>query len=158
MKSKNYLSIILLFLVFACAEDGLFFPESESEGTFQVTIDAVLFSTDDVSFTSDGVDIFINAVNSRTKESFTLKVDDFKVGDFSFEGANNIASYIINTAEWTTFNSISSRGSIQFTEIDFVKNTVSGTFSFIGKNNDTGNAIAFSNGSFNKVPKSLLPF
>lgn len=165
MKNINYfLSLVsFVFLFSACQENGIFFPASSSvsqnPGFFEVTIDGEVFSTESVSFTSDGVDVYINA--TKQDEIFTLKVDDFNLGSFSFEGANTVASYIKNdlvSADiWSTINQTVSRGNIAFTNIDFTDNRVSGTFSFIGNNLATGSAKAFTNGSFTNVPKSDLP-
>ncbi len=149
------------FLISACEENGIFFPSkatSQSKGLFEVIIDGDVFSTENASFTSDGVDIFINAKKPETNEIFTLKVDDFTISSFSIEGENTVASYIKNNAGsddiWTTSNETSSRGNIEFTAIDFVDNRVSGKFNFIGKNLSTGSSRAFTNGVFTNVPKS----
>jgi hypothetical protein len=164
MRNLGYIFILIsiVFAFTACEENGLFFPTtSQNDGSFQVTFDGKNLSTTNVSFTADVDDIFINAINTETNEIFTLKIDDFDLGSFSFEGADNIASYVqnnpISADVWSTINETSSRGNIEFTNIDFVNNTVSGTFSFIGKNALDGSSKAFANGVFTNVPKSVLP-
>lgn len=162
MKNFSYflLLISVAFLCNACEENGIFFPSTNSEtqgkGLFTVTFDNEIFSTENVSFTSDGENIFLNAIKSETNEIFTLKVDDFDTGSFSFEGENTVGSYVKNdpvSADiWSTFNETSSRGTIEFTNIDFVNNTVSGNFNFIGKNVVTNSSKAFTNGIFTNVP------
>ena len=165
MKNINYFFILVIFtfLFSACEENGIFFPTNtttQSKGLFEVKVNGNVFSTENVNFISDGVDLYINAIKPETNEIFTLKVDDFDIGNFSFEGVNTVASYIKNNALsadiWSTINETSSRGSIEFTNIDFVNNRVSGTFNFIGKNVSTGSSSAFTNGTFTNIPKSDL--
>ena len=167
---KNIIYFIILisvaFLCNSCEENGIFFPttsqgQGQTNSSFEVMIDGEIFSTQNVDFTSDGEDIFINASKPETNEIVTLKIDDFGIGNFSFEGASNVASYVKNNLVsadiWSTINSTFSRGNIEFTDIDFVNNTVSGTFNFIGKNLTTGSSSAFTNGVFTNIPKSNLP-
>lgn len=166
MKNINYFLILLsfVFVFSACQENGIFFPAtsspSQNPGFFQVTFNGQVFSTENVSFTSDGVDIYINATKQETSELFTLKVDNFDEGVFSFEGTNTVASYskndLVSADIWSTINQTASRGNIEFTNIDFVDNRVSGTFNFIGNNLTTGSANFFANGIFTNVPKSDL--
>ncbi|WP_439131162.1 DUF6252 family protein [Polaribacter sp.] len=163
MKRLYYL-LILIFIVFianSCEDNGVFFPPSENNAVFEVTIDNELFTTTEANFMIDGDKIVINAIKTNTDEVFTLNVENFDVRSFSFEGINTTASYVDNNPAsagiWTTFGETSSRGNITFTAIDFVKNTVSGTFSFIGKNEVTESSRAFSNGSFSNIPKSTRP-
>ncbi len=162
MKHTFYLFIALFItLIFsACQENGIVFPSNiNPKGIFDVNIDGELFSTENVSFTSNNKDIFINATKTGTNEIFTLKIADFAIGSFSFEGVNTVGTYvqndIISADVWTTNNAASSKGNINFTNIDFVKNNVSGTFSFIGENPSNNNKKAFTNGSFNNVPKDI---
>jgi hypothetical protein len=159
MKNSSYFFIILFFLfgLISCQEDGIVFPSIQNAaGSFQVTIDGALFSTKNVSFTSDNVGIFISAIKLETNETVTLKIVDFNRVRFSFEGEDNIASYIKNDPApadvWSTINATSSRGTIEFTDIDFSKNTVSGSFSFIAKHASNGNMKAFTTGVFVNVP------
>lgn len=165
MRNIYYFLILVSFnfLVSGCEENGIFFPSnssSQGNGTFQVTFDGNTFSTTSADFTTDREDIVINAVNPNTNEIFTLSVKDFDINSYSFEGQNNVASYIKNdpvSADiWSTFDETTSRGNIEFTHIDFVNNTVSGTFNFIGKNLTSGSSKAFTNGSFTNIPKADL--
>jgi hypothetical protein len=162
MKNTAYFFVILFFTVAfsACQEDGIVFPSVQnSESSFEVIIDGELFSTENVSFTTDNEGIFINAEIVETEEIITLKIDDFDVGVFSFEGENNVASYVKNNMGsedvWSTVGASSSRGSAEFTHINFVKNTVSGTFNFIGENLSSGSRKPFISGIFNNVPKGI---
>jgi len=161
MKSVAYsLLIIILTISFtSCQENGIFFPEKENiQGNFEVTIDGDIFLTNDVNFTVSNQEILISAFSTSTNETLTLRVANFMDASFSLEGENNVASYTINNLgimdTWTTLNATSSRGNIQFSEINFTNNTVSGTFSFIGRNQDLGASKAFSNGSFSNVPRN----
>ncbi|TXD50848.1 MULTISPECIES: hypothetical protein [unclassified Polaribacter] len=137
MRFKAFYLILLAVLVCSsCQEDGIVFPTTQNtEVSFLVTIDGVLFSTENASFTTDNVSIFISATIPETKEIITLKVDDFEIGSFSFEGENNVASSSKNNAVssdvWSTMNATSSRGNIEFTSINFAINTVSGSFNFL---------------------------
>jgi hypothetical protein len=153
--------LFLVFVISSCEDNGIFFPPSENDGVFEVTIDGKVFTTTSVNYVIDNDDLIITAIQPDTDEIFTLKVEDFDVANFSFEGVNNVATYTINDSStsgtlntWTTLSETSSRGSIAFTNIDVKNNTVSGTFSFIGKNTSTGSAMAFSNGSFNNIVRS----
>lgn len=159
MKNISYFFIILSFLfgLISCQEDGIVFPSIQNAaGSFKVIIDGALFSTENVSFTSDNEGIVISAIKLETNETVTLKIVDFNRTNFSFEGEDNIASYIKNDPVpadvWSTINSTSSRGNIEFTNIDFSKNTLSGTFSFIAEHGSNGNMKAFTMGVFNNVP------
>ena len=161
MKSLAYFLLIVTFFatITSCQENGIIFPVKQNvQGDFEVVIDGEIFLTNDVSFTVTNQEIVITAIKTATNETFTLKVDDFSNASFSFEGVENVASYRIedstNTNIWTTLNATSSRGNIQFSDINFTKNTVSGTFSFIGRNEDLGSSKAFSNGSFTNVPRN----
>lgn len=162
MKNINYFLLIIsfVFLFNSCEENGIFFPASEN-GTFQVTFDGEIFSTENVSFTSDGDDIFINAIKPETNEIFTLKVVDFDIGSFGFEGGNVVGTYVKNdpvSADiWSTINDATSIGSIEFTKIDFINNTVSGNFNFVGKNLSDSSSKAFTTGIFTNIPISELP-
>lgn len=147
----------------SCEENGIFFPPSENDGIFEVTIDGEAFSTTSVNYTIDNDNLVITAIDPDTNETFTLMVEDFEVASFSFEGINNVATYIQSdlnnpdfTNRWTTATETSSRGSIAFTSIDNLKNVISGTFSFIGKNSETGSSKAFSNGSFSNIVRSSV--
>ncbi|MDG1398358.1 MAG: DUF6252 family protein [Polaribacter sp.] len=163
MKRTLYFLFVLsfVFIINSCQENGIFFPPSENSGVFEVTIDGVLFTSSKVSFVNDDNTLILTAVKSETDETLTLVVEDFRIGSFSFEGVNNVASYIqsdlISSKVWTTFGETSSRGNIVFTDIDYVENTVSGTFSFIGKNGLAGSSKAFSNGTFTKIIRSDIP-
>ena len=166
MKKTTYLFILaFIFISFSsCVENEISFSNSnnsQSKSSFQVTIDGVLFSTESVDYTSDGVDIAINAIKQGTDEIITLKINNFGLGNFSFDGASNVASYIKNDSFsaniWSTFNATSSKGNIQFTTIDNVNNTVSGTFNFSGENLVAGSTKEFVSGSFTNIPKSVLP-
>ena len=162
MKNISYflLLISLVFLFNTCEENGFFFPASEN-GTFEVSFDGETFSTSNTSFTSDGKDIIITAIDQETNEIFTVKVDDFGIGSFSFEGGSTVGSYVKNdlvSADiWTTVNETSSRGTIEFTNIDFVNNRVSGRFNFIGRNGLTNSSKAFLDGNFKNIPKAIVP-
>ncbi|WP_397445114.1 DUF6252 family protein [Polaribacter sp. R77954] len=163
MKRIHYFLVLLCF-VFAtnsCEENGIFFPPSENNAFFEVIIDGELFTTTEANFTTDGDHIAINAIKTDSGEVFTLSVEGFAIGSFSLEGINNTASYIqndpVSAGVWTTFGETSSRGNITFTDINFVNNTVSGTFSFIGKNDVLESSKAFSNGSFSNIPISTQP-
>lgn len=164
MKNINSFLILIsfVFLFNSCEENGIFFPEKpQTTGSFQVNFDGEIFSTENVSFTSDGEDIFINAIKPETNEIFSLKVENFNIGSFSFNATNNIASYIkndpVSADVWSTSNTTPTIGSIEFTKIDFVENAVSGNFNFIAKNGLTGSSKAFANGVFTNVPKNVLP-
>lgn len=156
-----FLVLSLVLITNSCEENGIFFPPSENNGVFEVTIDGEVFTTSEVSFVNDDSTLGITAIKSETQEIFTLVVEDYAARSFSFEGINNVASYIQNdpvSADiWSTFGETSSRGNIAFTNIDFVNNTVSGTFSFIGKNLLTDSSKAFSNGTFTNIPRTNLP-
>ena len=161
MRIKHFLILVLLiFIANSCEENGIFFPPSENNGVFEVTRDGVVFSTNEVSFTSENDNLVITAIDSDTNEVFTFAVEDYNIGGFSFEGVNNVATYTkndpVSVGTWTTFGETSSRGNIEFTNIDFVNNTISGTFSFIGKN-ASGSSKAFSNGSFTNIIRSSQP-
>ena len=164
MKRITYFFLFLsfVFITNSCEENGIFFPDSENNGVFEVTIDGTIFSTNEVSFTSDNENLVITAIDTNTNEIFTLTVEDYNIGGFSFEGVNNIATYVqndpISAGTWSTFGETASRGNIEFTNIDFVNNTISGTFSFIGKNTATGSSKAFSNGSFSNIIRSTSSF
>tara|TARA_R110002126_G_scaffold264475_2_gene407530 strand:+ start:6812 stop:7684 length:873 start_codon:yes stop_codon:yes gene_type:complete len=160
MKRITYFFLFLsfVFITNSCEENGIFFPPSENNGVFEVTVDGTIFSTNEVSFTSDNENLVMTAIDTNTNEIFTLTVEDYNIGGFSFEGVNNIATYVqndpISAGTWSTFGETASRGNIEFTNIDFVNNTISGTFSFIGKNTATGSSKAFSNGSFSNIIRS----
>lgn len=145
----------------SCEEDGIFFPTStQTTGVFEVTFDGSIFSTTNADFTLDGEDIIINATNPNTNETFTLKVNNFDINSFSFEGQNNVASYIktdaVSAQVWSTFDETNSRGNIEFTNLDFTNNTISGIFNFIGKNLSSSNSKAFTSGVFSNIPISIL--
>ena len=150
-----------IFITNSCEENGIFFPPSENNGVFEVTIDGEIFTTSDANFVTDGDDLVITAIKTDTDEIFTLRVESFELRSFSFEGVNNVATYILNdpvSADiWSTFGETSSRGNIKFTDINFDNNTISGTFSFIGKNLSTASSKAFSNGSFSNIIRSSQP-
>lgn len=160
MKSVSYFLLIIIFTISftSCLENGIIFPEKQNiEGNFEVTFDGTILLTSNVNFTLNDQEIIITALKAETKESFILRVVDFNEPSFSFEGEENVASYSIedsvNTNIWTSLNATTSRGNIQFTEINFTNNTISGTFSFIGRNENLGASKAFSNGSFSNVPR-----
>lgn len=163
MKRINYIFVLLtlVFITNSCEENGIFFPPSDNEGVFEVTIDGETFTTTQANFVTDNSDIVITAIKTETNEIFTLAVESFDTRNFSFEGINNVATYIqndpVSAGIWTTFSETSSRGNITFTDINFVDNTVSGTFSFIGKNSVTNSSKAFSNGTFTNIPLSNQP-
>ena len=163
MKRINYIFVLLtlVFITNSCEENGIFFPPSDNEGVFEVTIDGETFTTTQANFVTDNSDIVITAIKTETNEIFTLAVESFDTRNFSFEGINNVATYIqndpVSAGIWTTFSETSSRGNITFTDINFVDNTVSGTFSFIGKNAVTNSSKAFSNGTFTNIPLSNQP-
>lgn len=156
-----FLFLSILFIFNSCEENGIFFPVKENNATFQATFDGATFVTSDVNFTVEGDDLFINALDVITNESFTLRVDNFDIGIFSFEGLNHIATYAEDASNstdvWTTFSETSSRGTIEITNIDYVYNTISGNFNFIGRNSISGSSKAFLSGSFNEVPKGEFP-
>lgn len=161
MKSLAYFLLIVTFFatITSCQENGINFPVKENvQGDFEVVVDGDFFLTNDVTFTLTDQEITITATKTETNETFILKVDDFRNSSFSFEGDENIASYSLedsaNTNIWTTLNATASRGNIQFSDINFTNNTVSGTFSFIGRNDNLGSSKAFSNGSFSNVPRN----
>lgn len=161
MKSFAYFLLIVSFFatITSCQENGIFIPVKQNiEGNFEVVIDGEIFLTKDVNFTANNQEIIITAIKTITNETFILKVGDFSDASFSFEGEKNIASYLFDnpssTDKWTTLNATTSRGNIQFSEIDFTKNTVSGTFSFIGRNENLGTSKAFGSGSFSNVPRN----
>jgi hypothetical protein len=85
----------------------------------------LFFSTKEVGFSSIGENLIITATKTETDEIFTLKVNNFNTGNFSFEGLENVASYEnkkpISGGIWTTNNATNSRGNISFTEINFSK-------------------------------------
>lgn len=156
-----FLFLSILFIFNSCEENGIFFPVYENNAIFQTTFDGSTFVTNDVNFTIEGEDLFINALDVNTNESFTLRVDNFDIGTFSFEGLNTIATYAedaSNTTDvWTTFSETSSRGTIEITNIDYIYNTISGNFNFIGRNSISGSSKAFFSGSFSEVPKGEFP-
>jgi len=161
MKSLAYFLLIVTFFatITSCQENGIVFPVKQNiEGDFEVVIDGEIFLTNDVSFTVTNQEITITAIKTDTNEILTLKVDDFSNTSFSLEGVENVASYSVensvNIDVWTTLNATVSRGNIQFSEINFTNNTVSGTFSFIGRNDNLSSSKAFSNGSFSNVPRN----
>lgn len=159
---KHFLLLLsLVFVTNSCEENGIFFPPSENSGVFEVIIDGEVFTTTEASYVYDGETIGITATKTGTNEIFTLVVEYFDLGSFSFEGINNVATYIQNDAVsaniWSTFGETASRGNIQFTSINSANNTVSGTFSFIGKNLLTDSSKAFSNGSFTNIPRTVIP-
>jgi hypothetical protein len=161
MKSFTYFLLIVTFFatITSCQENGIVFPVKQNiKGDFEVVIDGKFFLTNDVSFSVTNQEITITAIKTDTNETLILKVDDFSNSSFSFEGVENVASYSIedstNTNIWTTLNATVSRGKIQFSDINFTKNTVSGTFSFIGRNETLGALKAFGSGSFNNVPRN----
>ncbi|MBU3010942.1 hypothetical protein KO506_05980 [Polaribacter vadi] len=154
-----FLSFLLIFS--SCEENGIFFPSYENNANFQATFDGETFLTTDVNFTLEGEYLFVNAIDATTNESFTLRIDTYDLGVFSFEGLNNVATYAEDKANssdvWTTFSETSSRGTIEITNIDYVYNTISGNFNFIGRNSISGSSKAFLSGSFNEVPKGDFP-
>lgn len=158
---KYFLTLVSFVLIFStCEENGIFFPETaQNTGSFEVTFDGAVFKTSTVEFITENDNIIITAVNSSSNQTFTLSVNNFDLNNFSFEGQNTVGSYVNNNAgltqDWTTFDETNSRGSIEFTNIDFVNNTVSGVFNFIGRN-ASGNSKAFTNGTFTNVPKALF--
>lgn len=161
MKSLAYFLLIVTFfaIITSCQENGIIFPVKQNvQGDFEVVIDGEIFLTNDVSFALTDQEITITAIKTETNETFILKVDDFRDSSISFEGDENVASYSLedsaSTNIWTTLNATASRGNIQFSEINFSKNTISGTFSFIGRNEDLSSSKAFSNGSFSNVPRN----
>lgn len=145
----------------SCEENGIFFPPSEDNGLFEVTIDDAVFTTSASNFYIDDDILVITSINTTTDEIFTLRVENYSVGSFSFEGINNVATYIkndpVSAGIWSTFGETSSRGNITFTDIDLSSNTISGSFSFIGENEVLGNSIAFANGKFTDIPRSSQP-
>lgn len=160
---KNFTSLLLFFTIifFSCEEPGLSTPNSQIVSGFEVSFDGKEFFTESVNFTSDGTDIFINAIKPETNEIFTIKIADFGIGTFNLEGTTNIATYIINDAVsadiWSTFDGASSGGKLVFTSIDEVNNTVSGTFNFKAENLLNGAKKEFAFGRFTNVSKSVLP-
>lgn len=159
------IAFYILFLTIAlitnsCEENGIFLPPSD-DVVFEVKIDGELFSTSEVSFVNDDNIIVITAIDSNSSEIFTLNVEDFEIGTYSLEGVNNFANYIQNDPTsadiWSTYGETSSRGTIEFTDIDFTKNTVSGRFNFIGTNLSTGSKRAFAEGVFTNIPLSAQP-
>jgi hypothetical protein len=155
MRNKIFFFTLLsfVFALTSCQEDGIVFPNIQNvAGSFRVIIDGALFSTENVSFTSENEEIVITATKTDTNEIITLNIDNFSIGSFSFEGENTSASYATNADVWSTINATSSRGNIEFTDIDFSKNTISGTFSFIGNHQVNGGSKAFISGVFNEVP------
>jgi len=161
MKSLAYFLLIVTFFatITSCQENGINFPVKENvQGDFEVVVDGEFFLTNDVTFTLTDQKITITATKTETNETFILKVDDFRNPSFSFEGDENVASYSLensaNTNIWTTLNATASRGNIQFSDINFANNTVSGSFSFIGRNENLSSSKAFSNGSFSNVPRN----
>ncbi len=163
MKRIYYFLIVFCFVFFAnsCEENRIVFPPSENNPIFEVTIDGEIFRTSEANYVIDGDKISIYATKADTNESFTINVESFDVGSFSLEGINNTATYSKNSSlsagTWTTFGETASRGNIIFTDINLAKNTVSGTFSFIGSNVLDDSSRAFSNGSFSYIPRSSQP-
>lgn len=162
MKNTIYFLVLITipFVFSSCEENGIFFPTStQSTGVFEVIFDGVIFTTTNADFSLEGDDIIISAIHSNTSETITLRVKDFDINSFSFEGQNNIASYIpsdsVSNQVWSTFDETNSRGTIQFTSIDFSNNTVSGIFNFIARNQTTGSLKAFTNGIFTNIPISV---
>ena len=160
---KSFAYFLLIFTIFAtitsCQENGIFIPVKQNiEGNFEVIIDGEVFLTTDVNFTVNNQELLITASKTATNETISLKVDDFNDASFSFEGEQNVATYLISNATttdmWTTLNATTSRGNIQFSEINFTNNTVSGTFSFIGRNENLNSSKAFGSGSFSNVPRN----
>jgi len=159
----------MIFL--SCEEAGLSIPNSQlengleeselEESGFEVSFDGKEFFTENVDYTSDGTDIFINAIKPETNEIFTIRIPNFAIGSFDLEGTTNIASYIKNDAVsadiWSTFDGFSSESKVVFTNIDDVNNTVSGTFNFTAENLLSGAKKEFSLGRFTNVSKSILP-
>lgn len=161
MKSVVYFLLIIIFTISftSCLENGIIFPEKQNiEGNFEVTIDGAILRTSNVSFTLNNKEVIITGIKTETNETFILKVADFNKPNSSFEGEENVASYSKensgNINIWTTLNATTSRGNLQFSEINYTNNTVSGTFSFIGKNENLGASKAFSSGSFSNVPRN----
>lgn len=160
MKRIYYFLFLLSFLFISnsCEENGIFFPESDNNAVFEAKINGALFSTSEVGFVNDNNTIVITAIDRTTSEIFTLNVEDFAIRTYSLEGINNFVNYIQNDQNsaniWSTYGETSSKGTITFTEIDFVNNMVSGTFNFIGTNITTGSKSAFTDGIFTNVPVS----
>ena len=164
MKNITILLLFFTIIFLSCEDAGLSIPtqpNSQIESGFEVSFDGKEFFTENVDYTSDGIDIFINAVKPETNEIFTIKIPNFSFGTFDLEGTTNIATYINNdpfSADiWSTFDGGSSEGKVNFTDIDEVNNTVSGTFSFLGENLSSGAKKEFTLGRFTNVSKSILP-
>lgn len=162
MKKIVYL-ISFLSVFSSCEKIGVFEPDPETEVTFKVNFDEKSFFTQNVSFTSNGTDIVMSATKQETDEVFTIRISNYGLGSFNFIGANNIGTYVKNNSTsadtWSTANvgAIATiKGSIEFTEIDNINNTVSGTFLFRAKNSSNNNEKDFIVGSFTNVPKSGL--
>ncbi|APZ45344.1 hypothetical protein BW723_03075 [Polaribacter reichenbachii] len=156
-----FLFLSILFIFNSCEENGIFFPVYENNAIFQATFDGETFLTSEANFTVEGDDLFINAIDVTTNESFTLRVDNYDLGVFSFEGLNTVATYAENASNssdvWTTFSETASRGTIDITNIDYVYNTISGSFNFIGRNSISGSSKAFLSGTFSEIPKGEFP-
>lgn len=163
MKRITYFILLLSIALItnSCEENGIVFPPSDNSTIFEVTFDGEVFSTEIVNFVTDGEIIVITANKIDTDELFTIRVEDFGIGSFSFEGVNNSASYVengrVSANIWTTFKETTSKGSIDFTEIDLVNNTISGTFNFIGENEVDGSSKSFINGRFSNIKVSDQP-
>lgn len=163
-KAMKNITILLLFfsiIFLSCEEAVLSIPNSQLGSGFEVSFDGKEFFTESVDYTSDGTNIFINAIKPETNEIFTIKIPDFGIGTFDLEGTTNIATYIKNDPTsadiWSTFDAASSEGKVVFTKIDDVNNTVSGTFNFTAENLSSGARKEFTLGRFSDVSKNVLP-
>lgn len=166
MKNFTFLLLFFTMIFLSCEEPGLSIPNSQlvnglGVSGFEVSFDGKEFFTENVDYTSDGTDIFINAIKPETNEIFSIKIVDFGIGTFDLEGTTNFANYIKNDAVsvdvWSTFDGASSESKVVFTNIDDVNNTVSGTFNFTSENLLNGAKKEFTLGRFTNVSKSVLP-
>lgn len=154
--------LILAVITNSCEENGIIFPPSNNNGVFEVTIiGGETFSTTEANFITDNDNIVITAIKTDTDETFTLAIESFDIGTFSFEGVNNIATYIkndpISAGVWSTFGETVSKGNVEFTAINYTDNTVSGRFNFSAKNSATNSSKAFTEGEFTNIPISTQP-
>lgn len=167
MKSIIYLFSFLtfLFVLSSCEEVGLFGYDTDlvnnpyEKSGFKATVDGVDLFTENASFAIDGADILISAINPETNEVFTVKVVNYATGTFDFQGTDNVATYVNNSLSpintWSTNNATTSKGNIEFTDIDTENSTVSGTFNFLG--DDLNGTQKTFTGSFTNIVKTELP-
>ncbi|WP_299064508.1 DUF6252 family protein [uncultured Polaribacter sp.] len=165
MKNSIYFIffVVTSFIFSSCEETGLFGYDPTNTprliSGFKATIDGEDLSTKNVSYSIDGTAIVITAIQAGTNEVFTFKVSNYKLGIFDFQGTDNVATYVNNSLSpintWTTNSATSSKGSIEFTNIDAESNSISGTFTFTGDDLD-GNSKTFT-GSFTEIIKTELP-